>query len=176
MELTKLHLALFLISSSAIGLPAQDEAAPQAANFVIKNAKIMTMDSRYPRAEALAARGEWLVAVGTGEQIEPLIGADTKVVDAGGYRLEGAAAVIDADRTFREQADRPQIIVDTLDHWGKGMLMRGHLESPMAEIDGPLMWRIEFSGNRIGLIETTRPLDRMTAPMFASRRSASAAR
>ena len=79
-------------------------------------------------------------------------------------------------RTFREQADRPQIIVDTLDHWGKGMLMRGHLESPMAEIDGPLMWRIEFSGNRIGLIETTRPLDRMTAPMFASRRSASAAR
>ncbi len=84
MELTKLHLALFLISSSAIGLPAQDEAAPQAANFVVKNAKIMTMDSRYPRAEALAARGEWLVAVGTGEQIEPLIGADTKVVDAGG--------------------------------------------------------------------------------------------
>ena len=110
------------------------------------------------------------------EAVERLISPDMKVVDAGGYRLEGAAAVIDADRTFREQADRPQIIVDTLDHWGKGMLLRGHLESPMAEIDGPLMWRIEFTGNRIGLIETTRPLDRVTAPMFASRRSAQAAR
>ncbi|HAW36200.1 MAG TPA: hypothetical protein DCX71_08915, partial [Erythrobacter sp.] len=80
------------------------------------------------------------------EAVERLISPDMKVVDAGGYRLEGAAAVIDADRTFREQADRPQIIVDTLDHWGKGMLLRGHLESPMAEIDGPLMWRIEFTG------------------------------
>ena len=36
----------------------------RAATFVIRNAQIITMDERLPRAEALAARGEWIIAVG----------------------------------------------------------------------------------------------------------------
>jgi hypothetical protein len=54
------------------------------ASLVVTNARIVTMDDRYPRAEALAAEGEWISAVGTVEQIAPFIGPETKVIDAGG--------------------------------------------------------------------------------------------
>jgi hypothetical protein len=63
---------------------AARERKPDPATLVITNARIATMDARTPRAEALAARGEWIVAVGTVDRIAPLIGPKTKVIDVGG--------------------------------------------------------------------------------------------
>jgi predicted amidohydrolase YtcJ len=57
---------------------------PQPATLVVTNAKILTMDSRYPRAEALAARGEWIVAVGTVADVRKYVGPQTKIIDANG--------------------------------------------------------------------------------------------
>ncbi len=76
---------LLLLTLPALA-SAQREAAPgpEPATLVITNAMIITMDSRLPRAEALAARGEWIVAVGTAAEIDPYIGPDTKVLDARG--------------------------------------------------------------------------------------------
>ena len=70
-----------LLFALAAPLAAQQ---PQPATLVVTNAKIMTMDSRYPRAEALAARGEWIVAVGTVSEIRKYVGPQTKVIDANG--------------------------------------------------------------------------------------------
>ncbi len=81
-------------------------------------------------------------------------------------------AIIDGDRAFREQADRPQILIDTLDHSGDEVLVRGHINSSMPEIDGPVMWRVYFDGLRIARVEITRPPDRMTGPLFAAQREA----
>ena len=67
--------------------PAQQpaaQAAPEAATLVVTNANIMTMDARYPRAEALAASGEWIMAVGTVADIQKLVGPSTRVIDARG--------------------------------------------------------------------------------------------
>ena len=66
--------------------PAAPAAAapPAPATFVVRNGMIITMDNRYPRAEALAVNGEWIVAVGTNEEIQRHVGPQTRVLDATG--------------------------------------------------------------------------------------------
>ncbi|MCM2398326.1 amidohydrolase [Rhizobium sp. S95] len=54
------------------------------ADIIIKNAKVLTMDSDKPKAEAIALAGNKVLAVGTASEIEALATASTKVVDAGG--------------------------------------------------------------------------------------------
>lgn len=72
------RLAFLLLALSA------PLVAQQPATLVVTNAKIMTMDPRHPRVEALAARGEWIVALGTVAEIQKLVGPRTRVVDARG--------------------------------------------------------------------------------------------
>lgn len=74
-------LTVLLLASSVERSGAQQQ---EPATLVLTNARITTMDPRLPRAEALAARGELIVAVGSVEEIRPLIGAQTKVIDVGG--------------------------------------------------------------------------------------------
>lgn len=54
------------------------------ADLIIDNARILTMDSARPRAEALAVRGDRIAAIGTSAEIAALRTADTAVIDAGG--------------------------------------------------------------------------------------------
>ena len=78
---------LRLVLASVVFLafvPAQGTSSDAVGTFAIVNAKIITMDDRVPRADALVARGEWIVAVGTVEEVQPHIGAETKVIDAKG--------------------------------------------------------------------------------------------
>src|SRR5687767_1930501 len=75
-------LVTFPRAAPAQQQPAQQ--APEPATFVITNASIVTMDPRYPRAEALAATGEWITAVGTVAEIQKLVGPRTRVLDARG--------------------------------------------------------------------------------------------
>ena len=42
-----------------------------------------TLDEGQPWAEALAIRGEWILAVGTNAEIEKYKGPDTRAIDAG---------------------------------------------------------------------------------------------
>jgi predicted amidohydrolase YtcJ len=57
-------------------------AADLDADLVVFNAKVYTIDSRLPRAEAFAAKGGRFVAVGTTADIKGLIGKNTQQVDA----------------------------------------------------------------------------------------------
>jgi predicted amidohydrolase YtcJ len=55
------------------------------ADLVIKNAKVITIDKAKPRAEAIAIKGEFIIAVTTNKEIERYIdGAATQVIDAEG--------------------------------------------------------------------------------------------
>jgi len=58
--------------------------APEPADLVILGGRIVTVDEGNPEAEALAARGGRIVAVGSEAQIRPLIGEATEVIDLGG--------------------------------------------------------------------------------------------
>ncbi|HET9387270.1 MAG TPA: amidohydrolase [Gemmatimonadales bacterium] len=57
---------------------------PAEADLIVRNAVIWTGDSTHPRAQALAIRGERLIAVGSNAQVDPYRSARTRVIDAGG--------------------------------------------------------------------------------------------
>jgi len=59
-------------------------AKKEPADLVLKNGKIITVDESKPEAQALAVRGDLVVAVGSDKDIEPYIGDATQVIDLGG--------------------------------------------------------------------------------------------
>ena len=56
----------------------------EPATLVLNKGKIATVDEQKPEAQALAARGDTIVAVGTNEEIAAFVGPETRVVDLGG--------------------------------------------------------------------------------------------
>jgi predicted amidohydrolase YtcJ len=59
-------------------------AKPQPADTIISNARIYTVSTKQPWAQAIAISGDKIVAVGSVDQIASYKGASTKIVDAGG--------------------------------------------------------------------------------------------
>lgn len=54
------------------------------ADLVIINGKIITVDSNFSTAQAVALKGDRIVAVGAEEEVRALVGRDTKVFDVKG--------------------------------------------------------------------------------------------
>ncbi|HET9948652.1 MAG TPA: amidohydrolase [Longimicrobiales bacterium] len=65
-------------------LVAPRGAAAQAADLVLRNGKIVTVDAARPEAQALAVRGDRIVAVGSDAEIAKLVGPRTRVIDLRG--------------------------------------------------------------------------------------------
>lgn len=55
-----------------------------AADLILTNAKVWTVDSAHPTAEAIAVIGDKIVAVGSSTEIDHWRGAATEIIDAGG--------------------------------------------------------------------------------------------
>jgi predicted amidohydrolase YtcJ len=77
-------LQVVFVFGCALGLFAQTKPA---ADLVIENAHIWTVDSALPEAEAVAILGDRIVAVGSNQQVEAWRGSKTRVEDASGKRL-----------------------------------------------------------------------------------------
>jgi predicted amidohydrolase YtcJ len=80
---------IFTLSTLLLGsvpLPAAPRAAP--ADLVLTNAVVHTVDPARPRVSAVALRGSRILAVGTREDMEDVIGPETRVRD-----LEGRTVV-----------------------------------------------------------------------------------
>lgn len=76
----------------------QTAAPPKPATLVLRNGKIVTVDGARPEAQALAVAGDTIVAIGSDRDVQPYIGAGTKIID-----LHGALATpgfIDAHAHF----------------------------------------------------------------------------
>jgi predicted amidohydrolase YtcJ len=67
-------------------LLAGSSAAPGAepASLVLRGGRIVTVDESRPEAQALAVRGDTIVAVGSNEEVAPHVGPATKVIELGG--------------------------------------------------------------------------------------------
>src|SRR5690349_6603570 len=78
--LTKWRLAATAMALA--GIPAAARA--QEADVIVRNARIWTGDSLRPRAQAVAIRGDRLIAVGTNAEADAHRTARTRVIDAGG--------------------------------------------------------------------------------------------
>ena len=72
---------------SFLGMLASACAGASAPDLVIRHAKVFTNDTARPWAEAVAIKGERVVAVGDDATVAALAGASTKVIDAGGRVL-----------------------------------------------------------------------------------------
>lgn len=53
-------------------------------DLIVTNARVLTMDPARPRAEAVALLGDRIAAIGGREEIEPMAGPGTRVIDAAG--------------------------------------------------------------------------------------------
>lgn len=58
--------------------------AAEPADFIIRNAKVVTVDAKFSLAQAAAVRGDKLLAVGSNADVAKLAGPNTRVVDAKG--------------------------------------------------------------------------------------------
>jgi predicted amidohydrolase YtcJ len=58
-----------------------------AADLIIRNAEIWTVDRDHPEAEAVAILGDRIVAVGSNQEIDAWRGPNTRVLDGAGKRL-----------------------------------------------------------------------------------------
>ena len=81
-----LKLLAFLCAFSCLFVANESflfaDAAAQPATMVVRG-KIWTADEERPRAEAVAVRGDKIVAVGSFNEIAPLVDANTEVIEAG---------------------------------------------------------------------------------------------
>ena len=84
MTKTILSSALSLILLFPAFVPAQSKPA---ADLIITNAKIWTVNQSRPTAEAVAVLGDRITAVGSNQEVDGWRGPKTQVIDAGGKLL-----------------------------------------------------------------------------------------
>ncbi len=86
-ELRIRMLRLFCVGLCAMGIVACSEARMETASLVVTGARVWTGDSARPWAEAVAVRGENILAVGSAADIGRLVGPGTQLIDADGGML-----------------------------------------------------------------------------------------
>ncbi|MGZ6124139.1 MAG: amidohydrolase [Myxococcales bacterium] len=74
-------IRLLCILAALAAFPA---AAAQGVDLVLLHGNVVTLDPRRPRAQAIAVRGDRILAVGNDAEIQTLAGAAAKVIDLHG--------------------------------------------------------------------------------------------
>ncbi|KAB2656489.1 amidohydrolase [Brucella tritici] len=72
---------------SAPGMALAQQAAAPAGDIIFKGGTILTMNDKAPRAEAIAVRGNKILAVGKLDDVQSAIGSGAQVVDLQGRTL-----------------------------------------------------------------------------------------
>ena len=76
--------ALGLLLAAAAFACAPAPSSGNAADVILINGAVYTVDESQPWAEALAVKGDTIMAVGSTADIEALAGPDTRTIDVGG--------------------------------------------------------------------------------------------
>ena len=80
-----LRRLLFVLGLVSVGMLAAEERP--AADTIITNARVYTVDANHPTAESVAILGDRIVAVGTNAEIDAWRGEKTQVIDGRGHLL-----------------------------------------------------------------------------------------
>ena len=118
------------VFAAARATPARAQPAATAADLLIENARVLTLDPAIPAADAIAIAGDRILRVGARRDMTDAIGPATRVIDAGGrtvipglndshchlirggltysqeLRWDGVPSLAVALRMLREQAQR----------------------------------------------------------------------
>jgi predicted amidohydrolase YtcJ len=77
-----------LVCGPSLAAPTPALSLPDSpADFVIHHANVLTVDSHFSRAEAVAIRGDRILAVGSNSKLQRLIGPHTRSLDARGQTV-----------------------------------------------------------------------------------------
>ena len=79
-----MRYVLGILSTVVLGIAAAAATAPAPADLVLLHGKIHTEDASRSVVQALAVRGNTIVAVGTDQTIGEFVGPSTRRVDLGG--------------------------------------------------------------------------------------------
>lgn len=135
----KLSAIIFILALVfLVGACSQPYEGPPA-DFVIKNAKIVTIDKEIPRAQAVAVRGEFIIAVTSNKKIEQYIDeSTTKVIDAKGrlvvpgfndahiHFLSGGSSMMNLDFRYVHDVQTIQkMVAEKVKESKPGELIRG---------------------------------------------------
>src|SRR6202171_5631296 len=82
--MTRRILSMVVIVWFAIAGATAMRAQQAAPDLVLSNGKIITVDERFTLAQAVAIRGDRIVAVGTNQEIAQLAGPNTRRIDLRG--------------------------------------------------------------------------------------------
>ncbi|UCC75049.1 MAG: amidohydrolase [Gemmatimonadota bacterium] len=77
-----------VLLGSAVALTVGCAGEPDVADLVLRGGKVVTVDEANPEGEAIAVRGDRILAVGSDSAISEYIGSETEVID-----LDGQLAV-----------------------------------------------------------------------------------
>jgi predicted amidohydrolase YtcJ len=80
---SRLCIAILLIAVFSISGFAASDNTLQTADIIVTNARIYTLNPQQKWAEAIAVRGDKIIAVGERKQVEALRRPSTKMIDAG---------------------------------------------------------------------------------------------
>ncbi len=80
------HFVSILIAF-VCAIPLWAQLSQPAADLIIRNARVWTVDRSRPEAEAVAILGDRIVAVGSNQEADAWRGPGTRIVDAAGKRL-----------------------------------------------------------------------------------------
>jgi predicted amidohydrolase YtcJ len=95
------HLPSILLVAGIIGFSLSLGAQQPAADLVLTNGKIITVDAQFSIAQAVAVRGDRIVAVGTNQEINRLAGPGARRIDLRGRAV--VPGVIDNHAHFQEE-------------------------------------------------------------------------
>ncbi len=79
-----MFLVMMLVVASTSFLGCATDEVQELADVVLTNGKVVTVDDALPEAQAIAIRGDRIIAVGTNEEITALVGELTSTIDLAG--------------------------------------------------------------------------------------------
>ncbi len=91
------------LAMAAFAFAAPGPVAHQAADLVLYDGKIVTVEAYQPEAEALAVAGNRIVAVGSDAAIKPWIGPNTRAIDLRG--MTAIPGLIDSHAHFLQTGE-----------------------------------------------------------------------
>ena len=78
------HLVVLSLALCAFAIASGCGPTQELADLVLRDGKIVTVEETMPEVEALAVKGDRILAVGTNDEIDTYVGPVTEVIDLGG--------------------------------------------------------------------------------------------
>jgi predicted amidohydrolase YtcJ len=141
-----------------LGISPGPAAQQPPADLIVVNAKVLTVDARNSRAEAVAIRDGKFAAVGTSADIRRLAGPQTRVVDAGGRTVVPGfiESHVHATGAARGEVEQPFIQLNSIVELKDWVRARARQVGPGGWVQLP---RIDVTRIREGRLPTKADLD-----------------